>query len=104
MEPHVWIYAIMKTKKRKHLTQERGDIYHVCEGGANNWASNHPHTIDIDGGWSYIGQCTTTFKRFFVGVVRLKRHNLDLSLKVTYGLQVGSAKGLQEMLHHSPQT
>ncbi len=50
-----------KRKQGKHLTQERGDIYHVCEKGANDWASNHTPTIDIDSGWNYIGKCTTPF-------------------------------------------
>jgi hypothetical protein len=36
MEPHVWIYAIMKKQQGKHLTQERGDICLVCEEGTND--------------------------------------------------------------------
>jgi hypothetical protein len=36
MEPHVWIYATMKIKQGKHLTQERGDICPICEKGAND--------------------------------------------------------------------
>ncbi len=50
-----------KKKQGKHLTQERGDICPICEKGANDWASKHTHTIDIDGGWNYIRNSTTPF-------------------------------------------
>ncbi len=49
-----WAYTIMKNRQNMCITKRKGEhTCFACEESASNWASNHTHTIQIEGGQNY---------------------------------------------------